>query len=46
MWNARSFIDSNVSVTSKNPWQIETTLSIENNQLWIVIEDDLTIATT
>lgn len=44
MWNARSFINSKVTVTSKSPWQIEASLSIENDQFWIVIEDDLTIA--
>ena len=46
MWNARSFVDSTITVSSKDPWQIEATLSLEDGQLSIVVGDDLTIATT
>lgn len=44
MWNARSFVDSTITVTSKDPWQLEATLYLEDDQLSLVLEDDLTIS--
>lgn len=45
MWNARSFVDSTITETSRDPWQLEATLYLEDDQLSLVLENDLTIST-
>lgn len=44
MWNARSFIESDISIASRDPWRIETTLDHEDRRLSLLIEEDLSIS--
>lgn len=44
MWNARSFVDSDITIASRDPWRIEATLNYKDSQLSLTIEENLTIS--
>lgn len=42
IWNARTFVDPELTVTSESPWQIESTFELDDSTITIVLDDDLT----